>query len=67
MKTYIGEISEIYIENGTAKASIRAGKQLLPVSLFLLLNARVGDMVEVESNIAVGRLEPMSTDQGRTR
>jgi hypothetical protein len=51
-----GEITTIYIENGSTLAEIRTGQTTMHVPLFLLLEARVGDTVRVEAGMAVSRL-----------
>lgn len=60
MNSFTGEIQTIFIQNGSTVAEIRAGQTTVQVPLFLLVEARVGDIVKVESGMAVARLHPES-------
>jgi len=50
-----GEIIDIYLDGGSTKAEVRVGGKTLRVPLTLLMEARVGDMVVVQSGMAVAK------------
>ena len=55
MTDLTGEIVDIYLDGGSAKAEVRVGGKTLRVPLTLLMEARVGDTVVVQSGMAVAR------------
>ena len=55
MTDVTGEIIDIYLDGGSAKAAVRVGGAVLRVPLTLLMEARVGDMVVVQSGMAVSK------------
>lgn len=48
----IGRIEEIYIEDGVTRARVVVDGKRVPVTLTLMLNARVGDVVVVDAGLA---------------
>lgn len=55
MNALKGEILEIFIEDGSTLAKVLVDGTTLRVPLLLLMNARVGDEVYIDSGIAVSR------------
>ena len=53
MKDYTGTITEILVEGGTTYAIVGARGMNDRVSLTLVMDARVGDEVRVESGVAM--------------
>jgi hydrogenase maturation factor len=56
MKTRSGTITEIFLEDGIPRATVRAGDLSLPVALTLMMDVRVGDEVLIDSGIALSRI-----------
>jgi hydrogenase maturation factor len=56
MKTRSGTVTEIFLEDGVPRATVRAGDLSLPVALTLMMDVRVGDEVLIDSGIAVSRI-----------
>ena len=57
MNPYSGEIAEIYLDEGTTMANVVVKGVLVRVPLTLVMNARVGDSVLIESGVAIGTIE----------
>lgn len=53
MKSIIGEIIEIFIQGGSTKGLVRIKGGLIEVPLLLVMNAKKGDRVIIESGIAI--------------
>ncbi len=58
MHTFIGEIAEIFQENGERKAKIKVGKALVKASIELLPEAKVGDKILLCAGVALGKISP---------
>ena len=56
MKTRSGTITEIFLEDGVPRATVKAGDLSLPVALTLMMDARVGDVVLIDSGIALSKI-----------
>ncbi len=56
MKTRSGIITEIFLEDGVPRATVRAGDLSLPVALTLMMDVRVGDQVFIDSGIALSKI-----------
>ena len=59
MNLVTGKIAEIYIEGGITKARISVGGAQCRVIMTLLMDARVGDEVLIESGVAISKVEPV--------
>lgn len=57
MKLVTGRITDIYVDTGVVKAKVSVGGAHIRVPLTLLMDARVGDGVLIESGIAISKLE----------
>jgi hydrogenase maturation factor len=57
MNIVSGEIVEIYIHEGTTMAAVSVGGAVMRVPILLLSDAKVGDVVLIESGIALSRIE----------
>jgi hydrogenase maturation factor len=57
MNLVTGRIVEIYIEGGATKAKVNVGGALFKVMMTLLMDARVGDNVLVDSGIALSTID----------
>ena len=57
MTTLTAEILEIYVDEGLTYAKVRVGKALMRVLLLLLMDARVGDRILIESGVALSRVD----------
>jgi hypothetical protein len=51
-----GIITEIFLEDGLAKARVEMERTCRIVTLVLLLDARVGDEVTIAENVALARI-----------
>ena len=51
-----GEIAEIYLEDGKAKAKVRVGSATVVVDLMLVISAKVRDRITFDSGIALSRV-----------
>ncbi len=49
----VGEITEIYIKDGSTYARVRVDGSYLHVPLYLLIHAQVGDHIVINAGIAV--------------
>jgi hypothetical protein len=58
MKGTVGEILEIYIQGGTTMGMIRVKGDLVDVPLMLIMDAKKGDRVVIESGMAVSSVHP---------
>jgi hydrogenase maturation factor len=57
MNLVTGKIMEIYIEGGTTKAKVSVGGACCRVVMTLLIDARVGDTVLVDSGVAISTVQ----------
>lgn len=57
MNLLSGEITEIYIEDGTAIGKVSVDGVIIRVPLTLIMNANVGDRVLIESGVAIAKEE----------
>lgn len=57
MNVSSGRIVEIYLDGGIAKAKVSVGGVLVHVSLMLLMEARVGDEIVIQSGLATSKVE----------
>jgi hydrogenase maturation factor len=64
MNLVTGRITEIYIEGGTTKAKVSVGGALFKVVMTLLMDARVGDEVLVDSGVALSTVQQIDTKEG---
>jgi hydrogenase maturation factor len=58
MKGTVGEILEIYIQGGTTMGMVRVKGDVMDVPLMLVMDAKKGDRVIIESGIAVDSMHP---------
>jgi hydrogenase maturation factor len=56
MKPKSGRITEIFLEDGIPRATVRIGEVSLPVMLTLMMDVRVGDEILIDSGIALSRI-----------
>jgi hydrogenase maturation factor len=63
MNLVTGRIVEIYIEGGTTKAKVNVGGALFKVVMTLLMDARVGDNVLVDSGVALSTMQQIETKE----
>lgn len=54
---YSGTIVEIFIEGGVTKARVTSPSGSRVINLLLLMNAKMGDDILVESDVAVAHVE----------
>ena len=57
MNLVTGRIVEIYVEDGVTKAKVSVSGAFTRVALTLLMNARVGDEILIESGVGISRLD----------
>ena len=55
-----GEITEIFVEEGSTRAKVLVDGSYLNVPIFLLMNARVGDQIIIDDGIALSKIDPRS-------
>ncbi len=59
-----GTLLDLFVENGSTMGRIHTDSgSIMTVSLLLIMNARVGDRLVVESGIALTRLSPSSSEE----
>lgn len=56
MKSRSGTITEIFLEDGIPRATVRIGEAFLRVTLTLMMDVRVGDEILIDSGIALSRI-----------
>ncbi|MBI3005534.1 MAG: HypC/HybG/HupF family hydrogenase formation chaperone [Ignavibacteriales bacterium] len=64
MNLQSAKIMEIYIEDGTTLARVCFDGEIVSVPILFLAKAKVGDVVLIESGVAVSTLEPDSVCEG---
>ncbi len=57
MNLISGRITEIYVEGGTTRAKVSVGGAQFRVVMTLLMDARVGDEILIDSGVAISRVE----------
>lgn len=57
MNVVSGRIIEIFLHGGIAKARVKVGGDLIQVPLMLLMDARVGDEIVIQSGLAISRVD----------
>ena len=57
MNLLTGQIVETYKEEGVAMARVRVSGAYVRVAMQLLPDARVGDMILIESGVAIAKVE----------
>lgn len=61
MNLVTGRIVEIYVEGGITKAKVSAGGAHFRVVMTLLMDARVGDTVLIDSGVAISTVQQIET------
>lgn len=64
MNLVSGRITEIYVEGGTTRARVSAGGAHYEVVMTLLMDARVGDDVVIDSGIALSIVQASTQEAG---
>jgi len=59
-----GEITEIFVQDGSTRAKVRVDGSYLNVPIFLLMNAVVGDQIVIDGGIAVSKVERRPSRSG---
>ena len=57
MNVVEGNIVDIYLDGGRAKAKVQVKGAYVSVPLMLLMEARIGDRILIQSGIAVSRVD----------
>ena len=57
MNLLSGQIEEIYVHEGMTMGKINIRGALIKVSLTLLMDAKVGDTILIESGVAISKTE----------
>ncbi len=65
MNLLSGQLVEIFIEDGVPKGKVKVGGAFMKVVLTLLMEARVGDTVLVDSGVAIGFSSESHTQEER--
>ena len=52
-----GELVEIYLEDGKTVGLVRVGRATTRVAMMLLINAKVGDSVMIDSGVALSKIK----------
>ena len=55
MNLITGSIEEIYVHDGTTVGKVNVRGAYLKVPLMFLMDARVGDLILIESGVAISR------------
>lgn len=63
MSLIVGKIVEIYVDEGVTKAKVSVGGACTRVALTLLMNARVGDEILIQSGVAISRLDDKEKEE----
>ena len=59
MNPVSGRIAEIYLEDGSTRARVNVGGAQYRVLMTLLMDARVGDEVLIDSGVAISRIQSL--------
>ncbi len=65
MNLITGRIQEIYIEGGITRARVSVGGAQIRVVMTFLIDAHVGDVVLVDSGVAISRVQPVEREEPR--
>jgi hydrogenase maturation factor len=57
MNVLTGEVVEIYVEDGKSMGKVSVNGAFAHVALMLLMDAKVGDTVLIDSGVALSRVE----------
>lgn len=57
MNLLSGQIEEIYVDDGMTMGKINIRGAILKASLTFVMNAKVGDIVLIESGVAISKTE----------
>lgn len=57
MNVLTGEVVEIYVEDGKSMGKVSVHGAFVHVALMLLMDAKVGDTVLIDSGVALSRVE----------
>jgi len=57
MNFVTGQIEEIYVEGGSAMARVKVHGAYMRVPLMFVLDARVGDLILIESGVAISKVQ----------
>ena len=63
MNLLTGRIAEIFIEGGITRAKVSVGGAIFKVAMMLLMDARVGDRVMVESGVAISKVDSSEEEE----
>ena len=63
MNLITGRITELYIEEGSTRAKVSVGGAHFKVVMTLLMEARVGDEVLIDSGVAISRVNPVQREE----
>ncbi len=58
-----GKIVDIFLDGGSTKAKVQVKGALIKVPLMLLMDARIGDRILVQSGVAVSKVEPQPSGE----
>ena len=58
-----GKIVDIFLDGGSPKAKVRVKGAYINVPLMLLMEAKIGDWIQVQSGIAIARVETPLTEE----
>jgi len=61
-----GEITEIFVLDGSTRAKVLVDGTYLTVPIFLLMNAAVGDQIVIDGGIALSKIERRPSRSGST-
>ncbi len=63
MNLLSGTIEEIYVQEGTTMAKVSVKGAMTRVPLYFLPEAHVGDVVLIESGVAISKIQPQPIEE----
>ncbi len=63
MNLISGQLEEIYVHEGMTMGKVNVRGALLKVSLTFLMDAKIGDMILIESGVAISKMELEQTKE----
>jgi hydrogenase maturation factor len=63
MNLVSGEICEIFVQDGITMAKVSVSGAIIQVPILFLPEVRVGDVVLIESGVAISKVEELSKEE----
>jgi hydrogenase maturation factor len=65
MTLLTGEVVEVYLDDGRTMARVSIGGAFMRVPLMLVSNVKAGDLILIESGVAIARVQSQHYEEER--